>query len=49
MCLFLQQARVIEQFTDFKVGVYCGDAKHLKSHNAWEKEIEQYEVCHALC
>lgn len=52
VCVFLaptvvlvhQQARVIEQFTDFKVGVYCGDAKHLKSHNAWEKEIEQYEV-----
>lgn len=47
--LFLQQARVIEQFTDFNVGVYSGDdAKHLKTHVAWERELEQYEVCDIL-
>ncbi|KMT03583.1 hypothetical protein BVRB_8g192580 [Beta vulgaris subsp. vulgaris] len=53
VCVFLaptvvlvrQQARVIEQFTDFNVGVYSGDdAKHLKTHVAWERELEQYEV-----
>ncbi|XP_057968362.1 dicer-like protein 4 isoform X2 [Malania oleifera] len=52
ICVFLaptvalvqQQARVIEEFVDFKVGVCCGNSKHLKSHRDWEKEIEQYEV-----
>ncbi|XP_048227644.1 dicer-like protein 4 isoform X2 [Ricinus communis] len=52
VCVFLaptvalvqQQARVIEQSIDFKVGVYCGNSNHLKSHRDWEKEIEQNEV-----
>ncbi|XP_021741889.1 dicer-like protein 4 isoform X2 [Chenopodium quinoa] len=53
VCIFLaptvvlvhQQARVIEHFTDFKVGTYCGDdAKHLKTHIGWERELDQYEV-----
>lgn len=52
ICVFLaptvalvqQQARVIEDSTDFKVGNYCGNSKHLKSHKGWEEEIEQYEV-----
>ncbi|KAI4335598.1 hypothetical protein L6164_014232 [Bauhinia variegata] len=52
ICVFLaptvalvhQQAKVIEDSTDFKVGVYCGSSRRLKSHLDWEKEIEQYEV-----
>ncbi|KAJ6698597.1 DICER-RELATED [Salix purpurea] len=51
-CVFLaptvalvnQQAKVIEDSTDFKVGVYCGNSNRLKTHSSWEKEIEQYEV-----
>lgn len=39
-----QQAKVIEKSIDFKVGVYCGSTKQLKSHEDWDKEIEQYEV-----
>lgn len=42
--LFLQQAKVIEDSTDFKVGIYCGKSNRLKTHSSWEKEIEQYEV-----
>ncbi|KAK9269302.1 hypothetical protein L1049_001073 [Liquidambar formosana] len=52
VCVFLaptvalveQQARVIEDSIDFKVGIYCGSSKHLRSHHDWAKEIEQYEV-----
>ncbi|XP_062159041.1 dicer-like protein 4 [Alnus glutinosa] len=52
ICIFLaptvalvqQQARVIENSIDFKVGVYCGSSKRLKNHEDWEKEIEQYEI-----
>ncbi|XP_042491944.1 endoribonuclease Dicer homolog 4 [Macadamia integrifolia] len=52
ICVFLaptiplvrQQARVIEESTDFKVGSYYGSSKHLKTHAGWDKEIEQYEV-----
>ncbi|KAK4369861.1 hypothetical protein RND71_009336 [Anisodus tanguticus] len=52
ICVFLaptvalveQQAKVIEDSIDFKVGTYCGKSKHLKSHQDWEKEMEQYEV-----
>ncbi|XP_075077545.1 dicer-like protein 4 isoform X3 [Nicotiana tabacum] len=52
ICVFLaptvalvqQQAKVIEDSIDFKVGTYCGKSKHLKSHEDWEKEMEQYEV-----
>ncbi|KAF3452999.1 hypothetical protein FNV43_RR03432 [Rhamnella rubrinervis] len=52
ICVFLaptvalvqQQARVIEESIDFKVGVYCGNSKRLKSHEDWEKEMKQYEV-----
>ncbi|KAM3714268.1 hypothetical protein ACJW31_01G319400 [Castanea mollissima] len=52
ICVFLaptvalvhQQAEVIEESIDFKVGVYCGSSKQLKSHEDWDKEIEQYEI-----
>ncbi|XP_020236092.1 dicer-like protein 4 isoform X2 [Cajanus cajan] len=52
ICVFLaptvalvhQQAKVIEDSTDFKVGTYCGSSKRLKRHQDWEQEIEQYEV-----
>lgn len=52
ICVFLaptvalvqQQAKVIEDSIDFKVGTYCGKSKHLKSHQDWEREMEQYEV-----
>ncbi|XP_019453233.1 PREDICTED: dicer-like protein 4 isoform X2 [Lupinus angustifolius] len=52
ICVFLaptvalvhQQAKVIEESTDFKVGIYCGSSKRLKRHHDWEQEIEQYEV-----
>lgn len=53
VCVFLaptvvlvhQQARVIQKYTNFKVGIYSGDdAKHLKTHIGWEKELQQYEV-----
>lgn len=51
ICVFLaptvplvqQQAKVIEESIDFKVGTYCGKLKHLKSHQDWEKEMEQNE------
>ncbi|KAF2310484.1 hypothetical protein GH714_012834 [Hevea brasiliensis] len=39
-----KQAKVIEESTDFKVGIFYGSSKHLKNHYDWEKEIEQYEV-----
>ncbi|KAF9680685.1 hypothetical protein SADUNF_Sadunf06G0147300 [Salix dunnii] len=38
------QAKVIEDSTNFKVGIYCGNSNRLKTHSSWEKEIEQYEV-----
>ncbi|KAK2646723.1 hypothetical protein Ddye_021918 [Dipteronia dyeriana] len=52
ICVFLaptvalvhQQARVIEESLDFKVGTFCGSSKPLKSHHDWEKEVDQYEV-----
>ncbi|XP_021275641.1 dicer-like protein 4 isoform X3 [Herrania umbratica] len=52
ICIFLaptvalvqQQGRVIEDSLDFKVGTYCGNCRHLKNHQDWEKEIEQYEA-----
>nr|WOD55120.1 DICER-like protein 4 [Abelmoschus esculentus] len=52
ICIFLaptvalvqQQARVIEDSLDFKVGTFCGNCRHLKNHHDWEKEIKQYEV-----
>ncbi|KAF8031365.1 hypothetical protein BT93_D0530 [Corymbia citriodora subsp. variegata] len=52
ICVFLaptvalvqQQARVIEDSINFKVGSYCGGSKRLKTHAEWEKEIEKYEV-----
>ncbi|KAH0970234.1 hypothetical protein GBA52_022390 [Prunus armeniaca] len=51
-CIFLaptvalvqQQARVIEDSLDFKVGIYCGSSNQFKNHRDWEKEMEQYEV-----
>lgn len=42
--MILQQARVIEESIDFKVGTYCGTSKRLRTHQDWEKECEQYEV-----
>ncbi|KAJ4951048.1 hypothetical protein NE237_027880 [Protea cynaroides] len=52
ICVFLaptiplvrQQAKVIEESTDFKVGSYYASSKRLKSHAEWDNEIEQYEV-----
>ncbi|VFQ61325.1 unnamed protein product [Cuscuta campestris] len=52
VCVFLaptvalveQQAKVIEDSVDFKVGTYCGSLKHLKNYHDWQKELEQYEV-----
>ncbi|XP_065848969.1 dicer-like protein 4 isoform X2 [Euphorbia lathyris] len=52
ICVFLapttalvhQQAQVIEESINFKVGICCGNSKHLKSHDDWEREIKQYEV-----
>ncbi|KAK1323005.1 hypothetical protein QJS10_CPA02g01233 [Acorus calamus] len=51
-CVFLaptvplvrQQAMVIENSTNFKVGCYHGNRKHLKNHREWQKEIDQFEV-----
>ncbi|KAL6973936.1 endoribonuclease Dicer [Sarracenia purpurea var. burkii] len=52
ICVFLaptvalvqQQAKVIRDSTDFKVGMYCGSSKRLRTHHGWEKEKEKYEV-----
>lgn len=52
ICIFLaptvalveQQAKVIKDSIDVKVGVYCGSSKGLKFHHDWEKEMEQFEV-----
>ncbi|KAJ0076977.1 hypothetical protein Patl1_35318 [Pistacia atlantica] len=37
------QARVIEDSTDFKVGIFCGGSTHVKNPHNWEKRIEKYE------
>ncbi|XP_063950515.1 dicer-like protein 4 isoform X1 [Daucus carota subsp. sativus] len=52
ICVFLaptvalveQQAKVIKDSIDVKVGIYCGSSKHLKRHTNWEKELAQHEV-----
>ncbi|GAV83950.1 dsrm domain-containing protein/DEAD domain-containing protein/Helicase_C domain-containing protein/Ribonuclease_3 domain-containing protein/PAZ domain-containing protein/dsRNA_bind domain-containing protein [Cephalotus follicularis] len=52
ICIFLaptnalvqQQARVIEDSVNFKVGIFCGSSKNLKSHRDWNNEIEKYEI-----
>ncbi|KAL3535967.1 hypothetical protein ACH5RR_004428, partial [Cinchona calisaya] len=52
ICIFLaptvalvqQQAKVIEDSIDFKVRMFCGSSKRLRSHQDWEKEIEEYEI-----
>ncbi|GFP97060.1 dicer-like protein 4 [Phtheirospermum japonicum] len=52
LCVFLaptvalvqQQAKVLENSLDLKVGTYCGSSTHLKSRHDWEKEIEEYEM-----
>ncbi|GER33663.1 dicer-like protein 4 [Striga asiatica] len=52
LCIFLaptvalvqQQAKVLENSLDLKVGTYCGSSTHLKSRHDWEKEIEEQEV-----
>lgn len=40
----IQQAIVIQDSTDFTVGVFCGNSNGKKSHHEWEKEMERYEV-----
>ncbi|KAF6147407.1 hypothetical protein GIB67_016764 [Kingdonia uniflora] len=55
VCVFLvptvmlvrQQADYIEESTDFKVGSYSG--KRLRSHQDWEKEIEEHEDFYKNC
>ncbi|KAM7268329.1 hypothetical protein ACFE04_010495 [Oxalis oulophora] len=52
ICVFLaptnalveQQARVIEDSIDFKVGVFCGGSKKLRTHQHWQKMAEDYEI-----
>ncbi|KAJ9557988.1 hypothetical protein OSB04_012602 [Centaurea solstitialis] len=52
ICIFLaptvalveQQAKVIKDSIDVKVGIYCGTSNRLKFHHDWEKEMEQFEV-----
>ncbi|KAL8242948.1 hypothetical protein R6Q59_013250 [Mikania micrantha] len=52
ICIFLaptvalveQQAKVIRDSIDVKVGIYCGTSNRLKRHHDWEKEMEQFEV-----
>ncbi|CDP10524.1 unnamed protein product [Coffea canephora] len=52
ICIFLaptvalvqQQAKVIEDSIDFKVGIYCGNSKRLRSHQEWERELEEHEI-----
>ncbi|KAK9060685.1 hypothetical protein SSX86_021391 [Deinandra increscens subsp. villosa] len=52
ICIFLaptvalveQQAKVIRESIDVKVGIYCSSSNRLKGHHDWEKEIEQFEV-----
>lgn len=42
----MQQAKVIRDSIDVKVGIYCGSSNNLKGHRYWEKEMEQFEVCY---
>ncbi|XP_024979353.1 dicer-like protein 4 isoform X2 [Cynara cardunculus var. scolymus] len=52
ICIFLaptvalveQQAKVIKDSIDVKVGIYCGSSNRLKFHRDWEQEMEQFEV-----
>ncbi|KAK1378826.1 Dicer-like protein 4 [Heracleum sosnowskyi] len=52
ICVFLaptvalveQQAKVIKDSIDVKVGIYCGDSIQLKGRANWEKELAQLEV-----
>ncbi|KAL5547660.1 hypothetical protein UlMin_002891 [Ulmus minor] len=52
ICVFLaptvalvqQQASVIEESVDFKVGICGGSSKRVKNHDDWDKEMKQYEV-----
>ncbi|AQK44785.1 dicer-like 103 [Zea mays] len=52
VCVFLaptiplvrQQAMVIADSTNFKVQRYYGSGKHSRDHQAWEKEMGEYEV-----
>ncbi|OEL23902.1 Endoribonuclease Dicer-like protein 4, partial [Dichanthelium oligosanthes] len=52
VCVFLaptiplvrQQAIVIADSTNFKVQRYYGSGKNLREHQAWEKEMAEYEV-----
>ncbi|CAL5068828.1 unnamed protein product [Urochloa decumbens] len=52
VCVFLaptiplvrQQAIVIADSTNFKVQRYYGSGKNLRDHQAWEKEMAEYEV-----
>ncbi|XP_012703893.2 endoribonuclease Dicer homolog 4 [Setaria italica] len=53
VCVFLaptiplvrQQATVIADSTNFKVQCYHGSGKNLRDHQAWEKEMAEYEHC----
>ncbi|KAK8447440.1 hypothetical protein SEVIR_8G075400v4 [Setaria viridis] len=53
VCVFLaptiplvrQQAIVIADSTNFKVQCYHGSGKNLRDHQAWEKEMAEYEHC----
>lgn len=42
-----QQAKVIKDSIDFKVGTFCGSST--KSLHYWEKEVEEYEVSWVNC
>ncbi|XP_047944446.1 dicer-like protein 4 isoform X1 [Salvia hispanica] len=52
ICIFLaptvalvqQQAKVIANSIDFKVGIYCGSSAHVKNPHYWKKEVEENEV-----
>nr|AIE15766.1 Dicer-like protein 4a [Salvia miltiorrhiza] len=52
ICIFLaptvalvqQQAKVIANSIDFKVGIYCGSSAHVKSLHYWKKEVEENEI-----
>ncbi|PWZ44154.1 Endoribonuclease Dicer 4 [Zea mays] len=39
-----EQAMVIADSTNFKVQRYYGSGKHSRDHQAWEKEMGEYEV-----
>ncbi|CAN8252441.1 unnamed protein product [Cochlearia groenlandica] len=52
VCIFLaptvalveQQAKVIAESINFKVGTHCGGNRTLKRHSDWEREVSEKEV-----